>query len=186
MNKKIINIIGYIAMPLLFIFDIVSKYVIEAYLLSNGKDVVIIKNFFNLTLHYNDGAFSGFLSFLNNDKFPVGTFILLLLSIAGVVGGIIVLIKKRKSLNLLVLIGIFLLIPGAAGNLIDRFLTVCGLQEGVIDFLHFYNLPIIGDFNVFNFADSYLTISIVIIIAGYIYEEIKNKNNKENKEVKNG
>lgn len=184
MKNKIINIVGYIAMPLLFIFDLVTKFVIaNSFGWVEGKQLVIIPNFFNLTLHFNDGAFSGFLSFLNNDNFPVGTFILLLLSIAGVVGGIVVLIKKRNNMNLLIKIGIFLLIPGAAGNLIDRFLTVIGKLDGVIDFLHFI-LPIIGDFNIFNFADSYLTISIVIIIAGYIYEEIKN--NKKNKEVKNG
>ena len=64
--------------------------------------------------------------------------------------------------------------------MVDRFLMVCGLQEGVIDFLHFYNLPIIGDFNVFNFADMCLTVSIVLVLVGYILDEKKNEKKVEN------
>ena len=161
--------------PLFIAIDLVSKYLVEDFLLKNGRDVVIIKDFFNITLIYNKGAFSGFLG-----DTVFGRVILLLLSIAGTIGGSYYLYKKYHKMNIILKIGLYLLIPGAAGNLVDRFLMVCGLQEGVIDFLHFYNLPIIGDFNVFNFADMCLTVSIVLVLVGYILDEKKNEKKVEN------
>ena len=77
-------------------------------------------------------------------------------------------------------IGLYLLIPGAFGNMVDRFLKVVGVQKGVIDFLDF-KLPIIGDFPVFNFADICLTISLFILLIGYIILDYKNEKAKKEK-----
>ncbi len=162
-------------MPLLVVIDIASKLIMESYLLSiDSHQVEVIKDFFYLTLVYNPGSFSGFLG-----SSTFGTFILMLLSIAGGIGGIVLLYKKWNVYSKFTKAGFYLLIPGAFGNLFDRFLSVIGVKPGVIDFLHFY-LPIIGSFNVFNFADICLTISIVIIIIGIFLDDYK-KSKKEDK-----
>lgn len=176
--KKIINnIFTYFIFvsPVLFIFDLISKYYFQWLLQEEGNSIKIIDGFFSLTLVYNRGAFSGFLGGVEVGGIKLGTIILFILSIVGVAGGIYVYIKKYNSLSSIMKFGLALLIPGAAGNLVDRFLTIIGKQPGVIDFLHFYNLPIpfYSDFPVFNFADSYLTISIFIIVIAYIIDEYK-------------
>ena len=62
--------------------------------------------------------------------------------------------------------GVALIIAGAFGNLIDRIF----LGE-VIDFLDF----MIGDFHwyVFNFADSYVTIGMIMVLIDNIFFEKK-------------
>lgn len=163
-------------MLLLFIIDIVSKLIMESILQYEGNEIVIIKGFFSLKLVYNPGSFSGFLG-----NIPYGTFILMCLSLIGGIVAIVYFIKKFKTMNIVTSIALYLLIPGCFGNMVDRFLKVIGAKAGVIDFLAF-NLPIIGEFPVFNFADICLTIAMFLILGSLVYFEIKEyKNNKEEK-----
>lgn len=166
-------------MPLLLIIDIASKLIMEAILLKHGT-IVVIKNFFSFELVYNPGSFSGFLH-----SVPGGTLILMFVSLIGGSFAIYYFAKKFKTMALWTRIALYLIIPGAFGNMIDRFLTVIHVKEGVIDFFSF-NLPLIGPFPVFNVADICLTIAMFIVIIGLIYEEIKNKkndNHDDNKKI---
>ena len=163
-------------MVLLFAIDMITKKVMENFLLSlPTHSYPVIEGFFSLTLVYNPGSFSGFLG-----NIPYGTFILMIASIVGGIGASIYLYKKFNSINIWMKIGLYLLIPGAFGNMVDRFLKVIGVQKGVIDFLDF-KLPIIGDFPVFNFADICLTISLFILLIGYIILDYKNEKAKKEK-----
>lgn len=56
--------------------------------------------------------------------------------------------------------GLLLLVAGAAGNLIDRI-----TQGAVIDFIR------IGSFPVFNLADAYLSVGVVLIVIATIRSE---------------
>ncbi len=159
-------------MVILFAIDMISKFVMEDILLKHGT-IVVIKNFFAFELVYNPGSFSGFLGGI-----PGGTFILMCLSILGAVAAIYYLTKKYFTMNKIIRVALYLLIPGCIGNLVDRFLKVIGVTKGVIDFLSF-NLPLIGPFPVFNFADICLTVSMFMIIFALIYEEIKKEKNKK-------
>lgn len=165
-------------MVILFAIDMISKFVMEDILLKHGS-IEVIKGFFAFELVYNPGSFSGFLGGI-----PGGTFILMCLSIAGAIAAIYYLAKKFFTMNKMIRVALYLLIPGCIGNMVDRFLKVIGLKEGVIDFFSF-NLPIIGPFPVFNFADICLTISMFMIIIALIYEEVKKgKDKKEDVENK--
>ncbi|MFT4308516.1 MAG: signal peptidase II [Candidatus Woesearchaeota archaeon] len=64
--------------------------------------------------------------------------------------------------------GFVLLISGTAGNLTDRL-----IYDGVIDFIS------IGRFPIFNFADSYLTIGVVLILlAPLIIRFVERRKNR--------
>ncbi len=180
MNNKLKQVLKFIfvnhlyIMPLLFIIDIISKFSMEALLLSHGGKIEVIKGFFAFELVYNPGSFSGFLG-----NIPYGTFILMCLSIIGGVIAIIYFVKHFKTMNIITRIALYLLIPGCFGNMFDRFLKVINVKEGVIDFLSF-NLPLIGPFPVFNFADICLTIAMFLILFSLLYEEIiKDKKTKK-------
>lgn len=173
MNKfkqviKFIFVHHLYVMPLLFIIDIASKLIVEDILLGRPeRKIEFIKGFFSFELTYNPGSFSGFLG-----NIPNGTFILMCFSLIGGILAIVYFVKKFKKMPLLIRIAMYLLIPGCFGNMVDRFLTVIKVKEGVIDFISFI-LPIYGKFNTFNFADMCLTVSMFMILFSLIYEEIK-------------
>lgn len=167
-------------MVILFAIDMITKFSMEALLLSvSGHKIVVIPGFFNFTLVYNPGGFSGMLG-----DHEIGTFILMLCSIVGAVIAIWYLAKHFFTINIFMRIGLYLIIPGCIGNLVDRFLKVIGVKPGVIDFLDFH-LPLIGDFPVFNFADSCLTISVIFIVIGlFLDDKHKEKEKSESEEQK--
>ena len=165
-------------MVILFVIDMITKFTMEAILLNTaGHRIVVIDGFFNFTLVYNPGGFSGMLG-----DHDLGTFILMLCSILGAVVAIWYLARHFFKMHIMMRIGLYLLIPGCIGNLVDRFLKVIGVKPGVIDFLDFH-LPLIGDFPVFNFADSCLTISVIFIVIGLFLEDKDKEKEKKNEEL---
>ncbi len=168
MTKKTL-IISYLIVALLIIIDQVSK----ALIISNfntGQSLIVINNFFKITLVYNTGAAWG-----------LGSNYTVLLAIISLVAGIICIyfaskndFKSKKVYS----ISLCLIIAGAFGNLIDRALTTFGLLEGVIDFLSFtfgsYEYP------VFNVADMCLVIGVIMLLIDIlIIEEIRKKKTKD-------
>lgn len=155
--------------PLLFVFDILTKLIFENILLTKpGQEIVVIPGFFSFELLYNKGAAWGILA--GKDW--------LLVTISAVAGSAMIafLAWKYKTLPRFVRIALCLTIPGAFGNLIDR----AFYQKGVIDFLKFTFI----DFPTFNFADAFLVIGCAILIIGEIISEIRDIKRKkvENKE----
>lgn len=162
MKKKI-----YIFGILIFLFDLISKIIIEHTLILN-KQITIIKNFFYLNRVHNYGAAWSILE--NNRIFLI--FI-----------GIIVLYYLFKNINKIKLtkpltISFSLLIGGILGNLYDR--IVYGY---VIDFISFkiinYYFPI------FNFSDIAITFGTIIlgiiIIRSDLSENRSNRKLKQNR-----
>ncbi len=136
----------------LVIIDQYSKYVITSYL-SLGESRTVIENFFWLNYVQNFGA--GF-SIMQNARttFLIITPICLLLFVY-------LLYKAKDNLSKAALL---LMIGGTIGNFIDRIINTY-----VIDFLSF---NLFGwYFPVFNFADTFLTIGVILYIICLILEE---------------
>lgn len=130
-----------------FIVDIVSKLVVSN-LMDVYDSVIIIKDFFYITYVRNTGAawsiFSGE---------TLGIVIVSLMIILG----IIYYIFKNNPESKLEKLGYGMILGGAIGNLFDRI-----IYGYVIDFFDFY---IFGyDYPIFNLADSFIFVGVIILI----------------------
>ena len=74
-------------------------------------------------------------------------------------------LKKYESLSLL------LILSGGIGNLIDR-----SFRGYVIDFINFYYES--HSFYIFNFADSFITIGVIIYIVDIVLSKLRLNGNK--------
>ena len=140
MNKKI-----FVVALLTFIVDQISKIVIEKILIVN-KSVIVLKNFFSLTLVYNKGAAWGLFS--NN------RLLLILITLIALI--LIVSFLKSFKKNTRNNIAFGLLLGGMSGNLIDRI-----IYGHVRDFLDFTIVKY--DYPVFNIGDIAIVISIILL-----------------------
>lgn len=149
--------------PLLFVIDVVSKLGMERLLNENGGSITVIPGFFSFSLVYNTGAAWGI--FAGKDWLLVTISLLAGLALSAFLSW------RYKSLGFLTRLSIILLIPGAFGNLIDR----AFYPNGVIDFLQFTFI----DFPVFNLADTYLVVGVVILIIDLLISEIGDRKKKK-------
>ena len=142
---------------ILVLADQVSKAIVVR-TMSLYESVPVIENFFHFTYITNDGMAFGI-------DFPFGYFIFSLVSALLTIFLFWYLWSVRND-SLLIRLGLAMIIAGAVGNLIDRLM----LGE-VIDFLDF----MIGNFHwyVFNLADSYVTVGMVLILTDSIFLEKK-------------
>lgn len=166
---------GLYAMPLLLGLDIFTKLfcITHFYSFKTGactKIITVIPGFFFIRTTTNTGAAWSALA--------GHTVLLSIISLLASVGMIVVLALKYKKMSGWFKAAMYLMIPGAVGNLIDRSFSYLApnslYQDGVIDFLSFrfgsYDFPI------FNLADSYLTISVIILLIAFIISDAKEKN----------
>ena len=148
MNKK-----PYIIAFFFLLFDLISKQIIM-HTLELHKSITIIKNFFYLTYTQNTGAAW---SILKDQR-------IMLLILSVIVLFIInkYINKEKLSSGENIIYGI--IIGGILGNVVDR--IVYGY---VIDFLDF---KIFGyDYPIFNFADTFIVIGIILMIIISIRKE---------------
>ena len=142
---------------ILVLADQVSKAIVVR-TMSLYESVPVIENFFHFTYITNDGMAFGI-------DFPFGYFIFSLVSALLTIFLFWYLWSARND-SLVIRLGLAMIIAGAVGNLIDRLM----LGE-VIDFLDF----MVGNFHwyVFNLADSYVTVGMVLILTDSIFLEKK-------------
>lgn len=158
-------------MVLLFVIDIVSKWIIQN-TLELGQVITLIPNFLSITLSHNMGA-----SFGMGNNGDIGLRILWL-SISVIMSAVLIAIyaKTFKKLTRLNRVGIALMISGAVGNMIDRLFywqAIVGF-DGVIDWISF------SFFNpIFNIADSALVIGAVVLLIAIIIDMIKEAKEKK-------
>ncbi|MBR3363020.1 MAG: signal peptidase II [Bacilli bacterium] len=143
--------ISLIALCFLVIDQVIKLFITS--ILEVGEGIVIIKNFFTLTLLHNTGA--AFSIFRSN------TFLLIIVSFMALFLIYLFFIKNSK-LNKLDIWLYGALIGGILGNLCDRI-----FRGYVVDYLDFrlFNFP------VFNLADSVIVISVILIMIGLIRRE---------------
>lgn len=142
----------FIVSIFLIILDFISKLLIVNFL---KVDLFLIPNFLYLTFVTNTGTFWGLFSNIN--------IFFMILSII-VLSLLIYIITVKTTLNKLNTIIYSLVISGIIGNLIDRI-----VRGYVVDFIGIkifnYNFPI------FNFADIYIVIGVLLfILIGEKYE----------------
>lgn len=125
--------------------------------LANGSDIVIIKEFFQLSYLENRGAAFGI---FQNKLIFLGGFTSLL-----IIAMIVALLKYRKTSKLLT-ISLAVIISGAIGNLIDRL-----YYNYVVDFIlvHYKDLYYFPTFNV---ADILVCVG-TFLLAIYIIKDVK-------------
>lgn len=136
---------------IMLVIDQYTKYIIDTNFLL-GESSVIIDGFFNLTYVQNRGMAFG----LFQGKIDVVS-IIALFAVLFIFG---YFIKGFKKMNILEKIAYTMIFSGAIGNLIDRF-----LRGFVIDMLDFRG---IWSF-VFNFADVWINIGVILIVIEHIF-----------------
>ena len=140
---------------LLVLFDILSKYIVFNYI--DLYQFIKITYFFDITHIHNFGVSFGLFA---------GTIPALVLVIIGLFVTTFVLYLYINSSEFLERWGLFIIICGAIGNIVDRF-----INGYVIDFLYLhinqYYWP------AFNFADIYISIGIIMIIVNMVKKIIK-------------
>ena len=137
--------------------DQISKTAIRS-TMTLYESITVIPGFFHLTYITNDGMAFGI-------NFPFGIYIFSTISII-LTAILFWYLWTIREENIILRSGVAMILAGAIGNLIDRLL----LGE-VVDFLDF----MIGDLHwyVFNFADSFVTIGMGIILYDAIILEKK-------------
>ena len=142
---------------ILVLADQISKAIVVR-TMSLYESIPIIQDFFHFTYITNDGMAFGI-------DFPFGYFIFSAVSVLLTIF-LFFYLWSVKNHSIVIRLGLAMIIAGAIGNSIDRLL----LGE-VIDFLDF----MIGDFSwyIFNLADSYVTVGMVLILIDSIILEKK-------------
>ncbi len=146
---------------IVLLLDQVSKIIVNNVL---TKQVVVIPNFFNLTLYHNDGVAWNMLSSQR------------ILIIIITIVAMIVLYKFMYSFkpNTRNNIAFGLLLGGLSGNLLDRLIT-----GSVTDFLDFIIFKY--DFPVFNVGDIGIVLGVLLLIYAIIKGEDTSENNSKSK-----
>ena len=159
MSKKI-----FILSSIILIIDQVVKSIIDIYFDLNDK-VVIIKNFFAITLAHNEGGAWSILSNLS--------FIFIIASIIAI--AILIHFMFNFKVNTRNTIGFSLTLGGIISNLADRMFL--GYVRDFLDFTIFgYDYPI------FNIADIAIVTGVILLIIAIIKGEDKGaKVNKQSK-----
>ena len=141
---------------LLVLFDILSKYIVFNYI--DLYQFIKITYFFDITHIHNFGVSFGLFA---------GTIPALVLVIIGLFVTAFIFYLYINSSEFLERWGLFIIICGAIGNIVDRF-----INGYVIDFLYLhinqYYWP------AFNFSDIYISIGIIMIIVNMVKKIIKN------------
>jgi len=141
----------------LVVLDQISKILISSYL-SLGESLNLLP-FLNFTLIHNSGiAFSFFDDGGNISRW------LLVVAVSGILAYLLFLMYKITSRNRLELMSFILIISGGLGNLVDR--VFLGY---VVDFVHVFYQDY--SFYVFNMADSYITVGIILYLSYFFFIE---------------
>ena len=135
---------------------LIDNYVKYFVRLNNIQETVIIENFLTIDLTYNTGIAFGLLSDKTNITFFISLVVLIWL---------LAQFNNVKN-NSMEFYSLILILGGAIGNLGERAYNIFTSNDGkVTDFIELLFIPS------FNFADSYITIGICLLIIS----EMKNK-----------
>ena len=147
MKKKYYIVLVFV----LCFIDQISKLLVVKYL-GNNDSLIIINNFLKFLYIKNTGISFGILS--------GKVYLIIILSLMIIAYMIREFIKSNNKLHL---ISVVLIISGAFGNLIDRL-----FRGFVVDFVSFSFFGY--EASIFNIADSYITIGVILYIISIIME----------------
>ena len=150
MKKR--GIVAVIVLLLIALDQLVKSYIVQQIPLGEVRSW--IPNFVSLTYLQNRGAA---FSILQDQQW-----LFAIITLVVMVGAIWYLHKHMED-SLWMVLGLTLIISGGLGNFIDR------VSQGfVVDMFH---LDFIN-FAIFNVADSYLTVGVIILLIAMLKEEI--------------
>lgn len=155
-----------------------------------GESISVIGDFITITFVENPGMAFGI-------EFGTGKILLSIFSLIASIG-IIWLIYKLEDHPVIIRIGVMLILAGAFGNFVDRMFYGVFFSEGslfygnVVDFIR-VDIPDIDigpiyytHWPVFNFADSYVTVGVIILLLFNKYiPSFSSLFDKDQKEMKN-
>ena len=149
---------------LIFLIDRITKIYVISVDSKNSLEELYLSKFLNINLIWNEGIAFGLLSFDQNNLYNLLSLIIFII--------IAVLLKMIIDNNGIKRNGLIMIFGGALGNLFDRI-----FYKAVPDFIDFH----IGEFHwfVFNVADIFITIGVIIMI---LFETILN-NQKRNEKI---
>ena len=164
---KYLNSVGYIFIVfLLIVLDQYTKNLaVNGFYLKLNDYMKFINDYIRFTLVYNEGSAFGIKLFNNETYIIIGSIVCIFLvyfffkfnkKIYHLADN-----QKNKFLINLFNFSILLIISGTLGNLIDRI-----KYSKVVDWISLLNLPI------FNLADTYITIGVILFIYSYSKLEI--------------
>lgn len=148
----------YIIAIAVVLFDQWTKWLIVKNM-ELGQSITLIDGFLSITSHRNKGAAWGILQ----DQMIFFYIITVI-----VVIGLIYYLHKHTADSLLQRIAIAFILGGAIGNFIDRL-----FRKEVVDFIDV--MIFTYDYPIFNVADSFLFIGVVIFLIATFYDERKKK-----------
>lgn len=146
---------------IMIIIDQYTKYIVNINF-SLGETVAIIENFFHLTYVENRGIAFG----LFQGKIDIVTIVAAVV----IVFLCFYLFKNYRKISILEKLAYLMIMSGAIGNMIDRILR--GYVIDMLDFRGIWNF-------IFNFADVWINLGIILLIIESLYTSYKNK--KKNK-----
>ena len=170
MNKSLRNkfIVMSVLIVVILVLDLVTKYIIDG-MYEEGTGVSAIPGLFNIISVHNHGAAWGI--------FEVSQVMLIIMSLIFL--GIFIwyfIVEKKKSWLLIVTFAF--LFAGCLGNLYDR--IVFGYVRDFIQFAFWQSFPI------FNFADTFLTIGIIMFIIYLLIPLFKKQGKNKVMEAETG
>lgn len=167
-------VLTLILLTIFLLMDIFSKYLVEVFI-PHLTEIEAIPNVLDLTLSYNTGmAFS-----MLDDS----TLLLAILSLVASIFMIFLVLQNDWKTKKVYSIASTMILAGTYGNMIDRFLTVFGLRKGVVDMIIFKPLDWITNlitgsnsgFAVFNIADAFLVIGVILLAIDILFFEERRK-----------
>ena len=151
---KKISLVSIIAVILMIFSDQLTKYLIDANMFV-GDAINIIDGFFSIHYVQNTGAGFSILEGQMTFFYAVTIFALCFL---------FYLLFNNENNSKFYHFAVLLMIGGTIGNFIDRI-----FRHFVVDFLDFV---VFGyDFPVFNLADCFLTVGVILFILCMLYSE---------------
>ena len=144
----------------IFIIDRITKIYVISVNGKNSYEDLYSSKFLNINLIWNEGIAFGLFSFNQNNLYNLLTLIISII--------VIVILKMIINSYGIKKYGLMMIFGGALGNLFDRI-----FYKAVPDFIDFH----IGEFHwfVFNVADIFITIGVIIMI---LFESIFNERKK--------
>lgn len=161
MKKKTSYILILIIIAVSLAIDLVSKVIVQNYFSGDVDNIIVIKDFFEITYLKNTGAAFGWFG-----DSPLG------LTIVSVVFLIAFVIYDyfSHSNNIWYILGLGFIVGGAIGNMVDRIFL-----GYVRDFLNIHLFSF-----VFNLADLFITIGVICFVVYLIISFIKETKDKKN------
>ena len=162
--------ITLILLAVFLLADIFTKYFAEV-LIAKNDIVTAIPGVLDLTLTYNTGAAWSL--------FDDNTLFLAILSLVASIVIIVFIMKNDWKTKKIYSLSTCMLLAGTFGNMIDRFLTVFDLRDGVVDMIILNPLDSLWSaifksrFPIFNVADVLLVLGVILLAIDILFLEDK-------------